>query len=126
MDECEHSTHGNVGVSVVFAGFRGGGMLRGHRIVVNCDNMAVVSVLSLGRSRDLFLQAGMREIAYLLLTAEVEMKVQYIVTHDNLISDWLSRWADPNARRAFRAFARGRSLHKVVMKPSMLKFSHNW
>ena len=36
-----------------------GPLLQGCRVVMECDNMAVVEVLTHGRSRDLFLQGGM-------------------------------------------------------------------
>ena len=42
-----------------------GDKLFGSKVVVNCDNLAVVQVLNNGRSRDLFLQAAMREVAFL-------------------------------------------------------------
>ena len=55
-----------------------GTRFRGHRIVMNCDNEAVVQVLSHGKSRDKFLQGGMREVAYLLATHGMELRMKFI------------------------------------------------
>ena len=100
--------------------------LRGCRFTFQCDNEAVVNVLTYGRSRDLFLQAGMREVAYLLATHECEMKVVYIPTGLNKVADNLSRWVSPAARRAFNEFARDRFLKHVRVSYEDLKFTHNW
>ena len=96
------------------------------RVVMNCDNMAVVSVLTHGRSKDLFLQGGMCEVAYLLAISGCELLMNFVNSKANEITDWLSRWGDPQARQAFLCFKWGRSLRRHLPKEPVFKFEHNW
>ena len=100
--------------------------MKGNRILMLCGNESVVSVLMYGRSRDLFLQAGMREVAYLQAVGEFEVKVQYLKSEENRIYDWLLRWGNRGVRNAFRRFSRGRSLKQVLLSSNPFKFMHNW
>ena len=43
-----------------------GADLTGKKLVMKCDNLSVVQVLNSGKSRDLFLQAALREVMYIL------------------------------------------------------------
>ena len=97
-----------------YSEFKGlGGMIGGYRIVVQCDNEAVVSVLSHGRSWNLFLQAGMCEVAYQLAVNKCELRVVHILSAKNQIADWLLRWTDSEARQKFHCFAREKSLRRA-------------
>ena len=87
-----------------------GDRLRGKCVVLYCDNASVVAVLNHGRSKDLFLQAGMREIAFALACTPCELRVLHIGSRLNQLPDLLSRWTDPCAWQEFRQFARGKSL----------------
>ena len=89
-----------------------GAVLTVCRIVLWSDNMGVVDVLTYGCSRDLFLQAGMREVCYLQAVHQFEIRVRYITSKRNFMSDSLSRWRCREARLAFRSFAREKSLKK--------------
>ena len=64
-----------------------GSELKGNKIVINCDNESCCHVLTHGRSRDLFLQAAMREVAYLLATQQVELRVEHVLSTHNSIPD---------------------------------------
>ena len=103
-----------------------GASLRGTKITMLCDNQSVVSVLTYGRSRDIFLQDGMREVAYLCAVHECEIKLQYIPTHVNLVADALSRWHIARKRKWFRAYAREKSLKRELISTRDMVFSHNW
>ena len=93
---------------------------------MQCDNESVVSVLNFGRSRDLFLQAGMREVVYLLAVAPCELRVVHVSSRSNSVADWLSRRREPSARRQFRRFACDKSLCRVKLNDNMFVFTHNW
>ena len=97
-------------------------------IVMQCDNMSVVQVLNGGRSRDLFLQAAMREVAYLAAVGEFNLHMVHISGVSNRIPDWLSRWhtGDGCSRPAFREYARGKHLHRIVPPRTYLSFTHTW
>ena len=60
-----------------------GAQLRGCKVLLQCDNESVVMVLNHGRSRDLFLQAGMREMVYLQAVGEFEIKVEHLSSQQN-------------------------------------------
>ena len=101
--------------------------LRGNRIVINCDNESCCYVINFGRSKDLFLQAAMRELVYLLATFQVELKVTHVLSDQNQVPDWLSRWPlGGEVRKKFRNFARGKRLQRYRPSAALLKFSHDW
>ena len=62
------------------------------KILLKCDNQAVVSVLNLGRTQDLTLGAMARNISMLLAIHDIELQVIHILGSDNKIADLLSRW----------------------------------
>ena len=104
-----------------------GDELKGSRIVLNCDNESCCHVINHGRSKDLFLQAAMREIVYLLATFQVELKVTHILSDQNQVPDWLSRWPlGGEVRRKFKDFARGRGLKRYRPSAAHLQFVHEW
>ena len=102
-----------------------GQRLAGLRFTVECDNMSVVEVLSHGRAKDLFLQAGMREVAYLLAVHRCELRIIYVNTSRNKVADWLSRWTCAEAKRKFREFSRNRSLRRITVNDPFT-FTHTW
>ena len=103
-----------------------GDVLSGIRCVILCDNMCVVNILTYGRSKDLFLQAGMREVAFLQAVHRCELKVKYIKSHDNTISDMISRCRNSEQRKKFNKWSRERSLKCVRFQGEIFKFTHNW
>ena len=66
--------------------------LKGMRIVVGCDNQAVVTIINTGRSRNRLLQKLLREMCYCLAMAEVEIFARHVKSENNLVPDILSRW----------------------------------
>ena len=63
-----------------------------HRILVKCDNQAVVHVLTTGRTRDAFLAACARNIWLVCAQNDVELLYRHIPGKDNGVADLLSRW----------------------------------
>ena len=104
-----------------------GSKLRGKRVVMNCDNEAVVAVLNHGRSRDAFLQGALHEVVFLLATYEVEIKAKFLRGVDNHLPDLLSRWAEPGGyRKRFRCKIRDESWKRVKPSVELLQFTHVW
>ena len=62
------------------------------KILLKCDNQAVVSVLNSGKSQDMTLAAMARNINMLLAVEDIELQVIHILGSDNKIAD-LSRWS---------------------------------
>ena len=103
-----------------------GSELKGKRFVVGCDNQSVVATVNWGRTKDLFLQVAMREVMYLLAVNQCEMRLKYLTSASNTVSDWLSTWWNPQCRMAFKKFARDKSLCKTSVNLTWLKFVNNW
>ena len=90
---------------------------------MQCDNGSVVSILMYGRSSDLFLQVGMREVVYLQAVGEFHVKAVFIRSSENRIIYLLSHWVDPRMRKHFR---QEKSLKRAKLPSELFKFLHNW
>lgn len=65
--------------------------LQGRTIVIHCDNMDVVSLLTLGQSWDLCLGTVVRNIWLTTATYDLELTVLHIPGKKNIRADALSR-----------------------------------
>ena len=61
------------------------------RVVIHCDNQAVVAVINSGKTRDPVLAAITRNIAMLTATHDINLKLVHILGKHNIIADALSR-----------------------------------
>ena len=67
------------------------------KVLVKCDNQAVVSVLKHSRTKDAFLAACARNIWLLAAWYDLEMDYVHIQGKENVVADLLSRWKNtPN------------------------------
>ena len=64
----------------------------GKRILIHCDNNAVISVINTGKTRDNILAALARNIAMEAATADIHISTIHILGKHNVIADCLSRW----------------------------------
>ena len=64
----------------------------GTRILIKCDNDAVVKVLNAGKARDPFLGACAHNVWYMSALAAVDLQYEHILGRDNPVADLLSRW----------------------------------
>ena len=64
----------------------------GRRVLIRCDNEAVVSVLWSGRAIDPYLGACARNIWYVSALADMDLQYAHIRGLDNGVADLLSRW----------------------------------
>ena len=63
-----------------------------HRVIlVHCNNMAVVQVVQLGKSRYDFLSACVRNIWLLVASFDIDLQITHIQGSSNIIADTLSR-----------------------------------
>ena len=62
------------------------------KLQFNCDNQVTVIALNSGCSRDLVIQACLREIHVMLALSHCEMRAVYLSSLENRISDALSHW----------------------------------
>lgn len=100
---------------------------KGKRILVQCDNEASVVVTNTGRARDDFLQACLRELAFVTAKFEFEVRAVHIRGVDNRIPDALSRWelGDEFKAEFFRLVGPVPLCEKYV-SPGLFKFAHDW
>ena len=64
---------------------------QGKRIIIHCDNQAVVVVVNSGKTRDCVLAAIARNIAMIVATKDIDLKVVHIPGKENVVADALSR-----------------------------------
>jgi len=102
---------------------------QGKRLLIFCDNEAVVSVIQSGRSRDGILQAGLRELNYLCTINSVDIVPRHLSSSDNRLADHLSRWnLSPSHAQAFYALA-SKTGHKLIeehVSNDLFRFTHPW
>ena len=66
----------------------------GKKVLIKCDNEAVVTVLRSGRARDPFLGACARNIWYVSALSDMDIQYVHIRGLYNTVADLLSRWTD--------------------------------
>ena len=64
----------------------------GTRILVRCDNDAVVKLLSAGKAKDPFLGTCARNVWYISALADIDLQHEHILGKHNTVADLLSRW----------------------------------
>ena len=68
-------------------------MWSGKRLVVKCNNDAVIKVLLHGRARDPFGAAGARNLWYILADADIDSSFVHVMGKIIQVTDLHSRWA---------------------------------
>ena len=64
----------------------------GRKVLVKCDNEAVVTVLRSGKTRDPYLGACARNIWHVCALADIDIQYVHVRGLDNKVADLLSRW----------------------------------
>ena len=62
------------------------------KVLIHCDNAAVVSVLKSGKARDPYLGACTHNIWYVTATSDIDSQYTHIRGIDHKVADALSRW----------------------------------
>lgn len=101
--------------------------LAGKRVVLECDNLAVVHVINYGRAKDKFLQDCLRELIMICCCNSIEIEAKHVSTHLNVLPDILSRWYHgAEYRRRFRRLTANKGYKKQYVKPEMFQFVNQW
>ena len=98
----------------------------GKRLIAKCDNMCVVIAINSGKTKDVNLQALLRELFYWSSMFSFELKAVYISTKENTIPDLLSRFHQQTKRDAFHKIATRLQLQQVPATMDLLNFTHHW
>ena len=64
---------------------------QGKRIVIHCDNQAVVVIMNLGKTKDSILAAITRNTAMLSVANDIDLKTVHIPGKQNVVANALSR-----------------------------------
>ena len=88
---------------------------KGKKVLIKCDNEAVVSVLKTGRTRDPYLAACGRNIWYESAMSDIELQYTHIRGSENKVADILSRWQGTREQIQW--------LHSHVHQPIWLEVS---
>ena len=95
---------------------------KGLRLTVRCDNEVAVTVLNTGRCRNPFLNSCLREICYLSVSFEFEVRAVHLPGGENSAADTLSRWHDnTSARDHFLTLASNTHLTEVEVPAAMFE-----
>ena len=77
-----------------------GKQLQHFKVILNCDNEAVVHMLQSGRGQDQFLLAVACNVWLITSTMDTHLAVQHIPGKANVVADLLSRWHIRSMNRA--------------------------
>ena len=88
-----------------------------QRILIKCDNQAVVSVLNSGKTQDLTLAAIARNIMMEISEQDIDLQVIHILGVENKVANLSSRWFITNNP--------GKILNKYLLNPMWLHLHTN-
>ena len=91
--------------------------LSGKRLVIHCDNAAVVSILNTGKGQDSLLLAVARNVWLFAANSDIDLTLVHIPGKNNIIADLLSRWQIIGTNR--------NNLHVHVPNPKWQKISNH-
>ena len=102
--------------------------LKMKRLIIECDNIAVLEVINRGKAKDKLLQKFLREIAYITANYQCQIKIKYIKSELNLIPDMLSRYhTDAEKRMEFdRLHNNNPRRRRQKITQSQYQFLHDW
>ena len=101
------------------------------KILVFSDNIVTVSVVNSGRSHNIYLQACLREIAFIMCLNESEIHTVHIAGQSNRIPDFLSRWHTNGKYQAlfWNEIVKVGLLHQIkeiTVPLDLLSIKNNW
>ena len=97
--------------------------LAGKRIIVQCDNMCSVDVITSSKARVAFLQHCLRDIRYLEAMYSFQISARHIAGVHNRRSRWDM---SPDNPRLFHEPTFGYNLCEYHVPPDMFHFTHQW
>ena len=89
-----------------------------QKVLIRCDNEAVVTVLKSGKTRDPYLAACARNIWFESALADIDLQYAHIRGVDNKVADVLSRWQGSIEQTQW--------LHSQVVMPIWLSVSYQF
>ena len=104
-----------------------GNVWKHQRILIKCDNQAVVSVLNSGKTQDLTLAGIARNIMMEISEQDIDLQVIHILGVENKVADLLSRWfITKNPGKALNNFVHNPMWMHLENKIGLYnRFTHN-
>ena len=97
------------------------------RFLIQCDNMATVTILNTGRTQDQLMQKILREICYICALNDCQFRAVHIPTNQNRISDSLSRfYVNKYFKVKFYKLTRGWTKHQIKIDVGHFQFTNPW
>ena len=103
-----------------------GKSIENRNILAYCDNQVTVDIINKGKAKNRFEQACVRELCYLTGKRNAWIKLVYLSSDENRISDSLSRWSDKRQRHRFWEITDGIEVEFKNVEENDLKFTHGW
>lgn len=98
---------------------------KGKRIKLFCNNQSVCEVVTSGRANSGMLQRGLT--AFLAATMEFEIKMVHLQSHENRISDHLSRFHLNSLHiTKFFELTEEYELREFAVHKELFKFTNDW
>ena len=99
----------------------------GKLIKVHSDNEAVATIINSGRSKDLYLQAQLRELMWWAAKGQFRLKSVHLSGQLNRLPDILSRWYEgPHMQKEFNERMKGRRMQMNKVGKETFRFSSLW
>lgn len=119
-----HFIHHLEALAILVACRLWGSSWQGLRIIVQCDNEAVVSSLNSGRVQDPYLAICLRAIWFQAASHEFELRATHLSSSANRLADFLSRWhLNSSYKEQFLAATGTLTLQEVVVHPSLFSLT---
>ena len=101
-----------------------GHLFGGQKMVMYCDNMAVVEVINSSKTRDAFMATCLRELWLVVAKNKFELRAIHLPGEENRVADWLSRWhLDSKYQDLFKNFSTNSSCNEVLISDDLFEFS---
>ena len=71
---------------------------KSQKILIKCENQAVVSVLNAGKSSDRILSALARNFLFFCAKHDINLRLIHVLGKNNVVVDILSRWYEKNTK----------------------------
>ena len=100
---------------------------QGLKFTVECDNIACVLLINSGKAKNMDMQNGLREIAWIMARNSCWIRATHLPGKNNEICDWLSRWSlSSQYKRKFRNYNRNAKMGRKWVKVQMFENEHTW
>ena len=111
-------------IAILIACHLWGSSRQGLRIIVQCDNQAVVSSLNSGHVHDPYLAICLRAIWLEAASHKFELRASHLSSCANHLADFLSRWhLNSTFKEQFHAATGSLTLQEIVVHPSLFSLT---